>query len=161
MHIEQLFQAWKQQRKERHALAKFRVQVYLSNGHSGEECDIAKWSVQIMERPKLKGLKSSHSLVKDLSRGFSMTEHVESELLLLLLPGKQKCVPQKNPERKKHADGKLVLKERNPEGPETYFKKAQVPIKKHLLGSLPDSLQSHHFPAQNSMLKKTLQLKPI
>lgn len=105
--------------KKRHALAELKVQVYLSNGHSREECSITKWSVQIMERPKLKGLKSSHSLVKDLSRGFSMTEHVESELLLLLLPGKQKCVPQKNPERKKHADGKLVLKERNPEGPAT------------------------------------------
>lgn len=65
----------------------------------------------------LKRLKSSHSLVKDLSRGFSMTEHVESELLLLLLPGKQKRVPQKNPERKKHADGKLVPRKRHPEGP--------------------------------------------
>lgn len=78
-----------------------------------------KMECAIMERPKLKGLKSSHSLVKDLSRGFSMTEHVESELLLLLLPGKQKCVPQKNPETEKHADGKLVLKERNPKGSAT------------------------------------------
>lgn len=106
-------------KERRHALAELQLEVYLSNRQSREECNIAKWSVQIMERPKLKGLKSSHSLVKDLSRGFSMTEHLESELLLLLLPGKQKCVPQKNPERKKHADGKLVLKERNPEKPAT------------------------------------------
>lgn len=74
----------------RHALAELKAQVSLSNRQSREECSIAKWSVQVMERSKLKGLKSSHSLVKDLSRGFSMTEHVESELLLLLLPGKQK-----------------------------------------------------------------------
>lgn len=39
-----------------------------------------------------------HSRGKNSSRGFSMTEHVESELLLLLLPGRQRNEPTE-PER--------------------------------------------------------------
>lgn len=46
-------------------------------------------------------LKSYHSLGKNLSRGFSMTEHVESELLLLLLPGRQRNEPKENQRKKK------------------------------------------------------------
>lgn len=39
---------------------------------------------------------SSHSLVWDLSRGFSITEHVESELLLLL-PARKRDKLQEKP----------------------------------------------------------------
>lgn len=49
----------------------------------------------------LENLRANHSLVKNLSRGFSMTEHVESELLLLLLPGRQRNEPNANQRKKK------------------------------------------------------------
>lgn len=54
--------------------------------------------------------KSYHSLGKNLSRGFSMTEHVESELLLLLLPGRQRNEPNGN-QRKRKQENEHIYRE--------------------------------------------------
>lgn len=56
-------------------------------------------------------LKSYHSLGKNLSRGFSMTEHVESELLLLLLPGRQRNEPNGN-QRKRKQENEHIHREK-------------------------------------------------
>lgn len=53
----------------------------------------------------LENLRAYHSLGKNLSRGFSMTEHVESELLLLLLPGRQRNEPNGNQRKKETREG--------------------------------------------------------
>lgn len=53
----------------------------------------------------LENLRAYHSLGKNLSRGFSMTEHVESELLLLLLPGRQRNEPNGNQRQKETREG--------------------------------------------------------
>lgn len=65
--------------------------------------------------------KSYHSLGKNLSRGFSMTEHVESELLLLLLPGRQRNEPNANQRKRKQENehihrGKIQFQRKNFKG---------------------------------------------
>lgn len=59
----------------------------------------------------LENLRAYHSLGKNLSRGFSMTEHVESELLLLLLPGRQRNEPNGN-QRKRKQEKEYIHREK-------------------------------------------------
>lgn len=100
----------------------------------------------------VKWLKSSHSLVKDLSRGFSMTEHVESELLLLLLPGKQRNEPHGKPRkgetRGRHTQMKIVPQEWNSKEPAgrrgQWFSSGNLD---------PLVIHSHHFTAQKQIVE--------
>lgn len=81
-----------------------------------ERCSISQMKPMGYGKAKalLRGFKSCHSLGKNLSRGFSMTEHVESELLLLLLPGRQRHEPNGNHRKRK-------------QGKDTYTEKNSVP----------------------------------
>lgn len=95
-------------------------------------------------------LKSYHSLGKNLSRGFSMTEHVESELLLLLLPGRQRNEPNGNQRKRKrekeYIHRKIQFQRENCKRQSSFVLKNQNLLSlKTSLGSLANMLyyQSH------------------
>lgn len=106
------------QQKKKHALL-CAEQIHISlwaklmlSGTEEQNAASKQWVHGLWRGQSFTGwLKSSHSLVKVLSRGFSMTEHGDSELLLLLLPGKYRSgwAPRKSQERRRRRRNKKYM----------------------------------------------------
>ena len=128
---------WRGEEKSPHALFYSEVQHIFFKSWQGAVQHFSNEAHELWKsQSSVREFKSYHSLGKNLSRGFSMTEHVESELLLLLLPGRQRNEPNGN-QRKKKQENEHIHRERILKGQSSFVLKNQNLLSlKISLGSL-------------------------